>query len=245
MKAAKKRIPVFSTSGDYVIGEIACGEKTLVLGETKEGTVIAYMLGVVKSPYCEELVEAESWEHEVSEKHRLLCYASSLVDLNSPQFVKMYLSMREKIGKNLYGDCAQICLEKAKVGDLVFDSHKSCIGVYIGDGSAIVEDKNGNIARKNVSKLKRAAFGRPRHSSWNDEDVCYSRRLKKHKYQICGDDVRAIQRVLKKMGYKLYSTNGKFDGCTQKAVKQFQKLNSLEPDGVVDYITWKLLMGGD
>lgn len=240
MKSATKRIPVFSTSGDYVIGEIACGDKTLVLGETNEGTVIAYMLGVVKPCYSNGLVEEENWEQEVSEKHKLLHYASRLVNKTSPNFVKYYFSMRENIGKNLYGDCAHICLEKINAGDLVFDCNKSCVGIYMGDGSAIVEDKNGDIERKSVYKLKRAEFGRPRHSDWDEKDVCYTRRLRKQKRRMCGDDVKVVQRTL-----KLHRISGKFDGCTKRAVKQFQILNSLEPNGVVDYTTWKRLMGGD
>lgn len=245
MKSAKKRIPVFSTSGDYVIGEIPCGKKTLVLGETSEGTVIAYMLGIVKPENSNELVDEDSWDQEVSEKHRLLRYASNMVELNRPEFVKYYFSNREKIGKNLYGDCTCIDFDDIRAGDLVFDTYRNCLGVYMGDGSAIVENKNGDIACKDVGRLKRVTFGRPKHSDWDEEDVCYNRRLRKHKYPMCGDDVKAVQRELKKLGYKVRRINSKFDGCTHKAVMRFQQENKLEPDGVVDYTTWQLLMGGD
>lgn len=245
MKSAKKRIPVFNTSGDYVIGEIPCGQKTLVLGETNEGTVIAYMLGMVKPQNCNELVDEDRWEQEVSEKHRLLRYASSMVERSRPEFIKCYFSKREEIGKNLYGDCIRIGLDNVRAGDIVFDTCWNCIGVYMGDGSCIIENRKGEIVCKDVGRLKKAAFGRPKHSDWDEEDVCYNRRLRKYKYRMCGDDVRAVQRSLKKLGYKVRRINSKFDSCTQKAVMQFQQTNKLEPDGVVDYTTWQLLMGGD
>ncbi|KAB8140191.1 peptidoglycan-binding protein [Chloroflexia bacterium SDU3-3] len=57
-----------------------------------------------------------------------------------------------------------------------------------------------------------------------------------------GEDVRALQDRLTKLGYAHVGTvDGVFGGQTELAVKAFQALNSLEVDGVVGPQTWERL----
>ncbi|MGN1047766.1 MAG: peptidoglycan-binding protein [Eubacteriales bacterium] len=59
-----------------------------------------------------------------------------------------------------------------------------------------------------------------------------------------GEDVRTIQRQLNRIGQNYPSvgpvleTNGIFDGNTENAVKSFQKIFNLTPDGIVGKATW-------
>lgn len=56
--------------------------------------------------------------------------------------------------------------------------------------------------------------------------------------------VKLMQKVLLEKGYELpeYGADGDFGNETLKAVKQFQKDNNLNPDGVVGKLTWARLV---
>ena len=49
MKTAAREITVYSSDGQKIIGALQRGEQTLVLGETDAGTVVAYIIGLVKA----------------------------------------------------------------------------------------------------------------------------------------------------------------------------------------------------
>ena len=56
-----------------------------------------------------------------------------------------------------------------------------------------------------------------------------------------GDDVDILQEKLKVLDFFQGPVNGSFNETTEIAVKEFQKSNCLDPTGVVDATTWKLL----
>lgn len=74
MKVAMKNIPVYSRDGKHIIGELERGEKTLVLGETGSGTVVAYVIGIIKPEHRSRLVDEEVWHDEISEVDRFLAW---------------------------------------------------------------------------------------------------------------------------------------------------------------------------
>ncbi|MDD5018580.1 MAG: peptidoglycan-binding protein [Eubacteriales bacterium] len=78
MKIAAKTVPVYASDGSKQIGELCVGDETLVIGETQSGTVIAYILGLVKEEYAACLVDADAWEEEAGEVDRFLAYALSV-----------------------------------------------------------------------------------------------------------------------------------------------------------------------
>ena len=63
-------------------------------------------------------------------------------------------------------------------------------------------------------------------------------------YGSKGDAVRNLQKALKSLGYSV-STDGDYGALTQKAVKNFQKVNGLEADGVAGSSTQELLYSGN
>ena len=60
-----------------------------------------------------------------------------------------------------------------------------------------------------------------------------------------GENVKALQALLKGYGYNIgiWGVDGKFGSGTEKGVKQFQKENGLEVDGIVGKATWTKLLG--
>lgn len=64
-----------------------------------------------------------------------------------------------------------------------------------------------------------------------------------------GPNVKLIQSLLNKIGYHAGAVDGNFGPQTQQAVANFQRNNSLVPDGIVGPATWsvfeKLLLGYD
>ena len=62
-------------------------------------------------------------------------------------------------------------------------------------------------------------------------------------YGSSGDDVKKLQTELNKKGYKL-DVDGQFGSKTQAAVKDYQKKNNLDADGIVGKNTWGSLTAG-
>jgi len=77
MKVALQNTPVYSRDGNRIIGELERGEKTLALGETEGGLVVAYILGVIKKGHMRRLTDEENWGSEVSEIDRFVAWVSA------------------------------------------------------------------------------------------------------------------------------------------------------------------------
>ncbi|MFL5805354.1 MAG: peptidoglycan-binding protein [Roseiflexaceae bacterium] len=63
--------------------------------------------------------------------------------------------------------------------------------------------------------------------------------------RIQGDDVRILQQRLIRLGYDVGESDGIFGPLAESAVVQFQRRNSLAPDGIVGPQTWCQLLSGD
>ena len=79
MKIAAKTVPVYSRDGVKQIGMLSAGDETLMIGETDAGTVIAYILGLVKPDSACYLMDAETWEQETGQIEKFIAYALSCV----------------------------------------------------------------------------------------------------------------------------------------------------------------------
>ena len=61
MKTAAREITVYSADGQNRIGALQRGEQILVLGGTEAGTIIAYIIGLVKPADAAALLEDGEW----------------------------------------------------------------------------------------------------------------------------------------------------------------------------------------
>jgi len=61
------------------------------------------------------------------------------------------------------------------------------------------------------------------------------------KYGSNGNEVTELQKILVKDGYLIATPNGNFGPATEKALKEYQKANGLNPDGTVGPATRKVL----
>jgi peptidoglycan hydrolase-like protein with peptidoglycan-binding domain len=56
-----------------------------------------------------------------------------------------------------------------------------------------------------------------------------------------GEDVKILQSKLESLGYLVGPIDGIFGSKTERAVRQFQKANSIKVDGIVGPQTYKML----
>jgi cell wall-associated NlpC family hydrolase len=83
MKTAAREITVYSSDGQNRIGALQRGEKVLELSDTDAGTVIAYIVGLVKSEDKAALLTQEEWEKTGTAADRLCAFAAAQADNGS------------------------------------------------------------------------------------------------------------------------------------------------------------------
>ena len=256
MKVAKQKVSVFSPSGKYVIGDLNCGQKTLVLGEVAEGVVIAYVLGLIKPAQSDLLVEMSEFEKEVRERDRFVMWAGLQVGQSGKEFVVSYLRERglidscTKASELYFNHCETIDQNDVVAGDLVFRfvraSGADYVGVYMGDGSVVLGNgREELVAREEFDATVWRRFAQLKAFENDDTtSAIYTRCLKRLRRPMRGDDVRALQTALKSDRFDL-CVDGVYGKKTRKAVRAYQREAGLSDDGAVGQITWESLMGGE
>jgi hypothetical protein len=79
MKKAAANVPVYSDDGSKLIGRLECGQDALVLSENGDGTLIAYIVGLIKKADSASLVDAGEWDKAAGEIDKFLAYTASRV----------------------------------------------------------------------------------------------------------------------------------------------------------------------
>ncbi|MGI5849667.1 MAG: peptidoglycan-binding protein [Christensenellales bacterium] len=77
MKVAAKQIPVYGSDKKTVIGQLECGDRTVVIGKNDNSTAIAYVVGFIKNESAAGLVDEDAWETAVSAADQFAAYAAS------------------------------------------------------------------------------------------------------------------------------------------------------------------------
>ncbi len=83
MKTAAREITVYSSDGKNIIGALQRGEQTMELGDTEAGTVIAYIVGLVKAADASALLDEDAWEKQSSAADRFCAFAAAQADNGS------------------------------------------------------------------------------------------------------------------------------------------------------------------
>jgi hypothetical protein len=83
MKIAAREITVYSSDGQNAIGALQRGEEVLELGDTDAGTVVAYIVGLVKNEDKAALLAQDDWEKTSTAADKLCAFAQAQVDNGS------------------------------------------------------------------------------------------------------------------------------------------------------------------
>ncbi len=106
MKTAAREITVYSADGQSRIGALQRGEQVLELGNTAAGTVIAYIIGLVKPADAAALLDEGEWSEVSTAADALCAFAAAQVENGSiyvlgaqgqtgPQITESWIKHRE------------------------------------------------------------------------------------------------------------------------------------------------------
>ena len=124
---------------------------------------------------------------------------------------------------------------------------KTHIGLYIGGGKVIeASGVDAGVCMSNVSASKWKCWGELKNISYESSDSGFPDQSTWHptvRRGSKGEDVKYVQTMLYKLGYNLgsYGIDGDFGRATEAAVKEFQRDNGLNQDGVVGPLTYSAL----
>lgn len=201
--------------------------------------------------YYRAALYGEKWVgHKVADCSGLFKWAMALYKISiahgSNTIYLSYCSSKGKLqgGKRMDG-------KPLKPGTAVFvfnakEGKYSHIGLYIG-GSKVIEaaGTEAGVCTSNVAANKWTNWGELKNVSYEDNagfpvDTGWRPTIRRGNK---GDYVKEAQTMLKKLGYNLgtYGVDGDYGKMTESAIRDFQKANKLNPDGVCGPMTWDAL----
>ena len=123
----------------------------------------------------------------------------------------------------IFGNNTETAVEKYQ------KSHKDIFGKALS--------VDGKIGEKTWTAIERD------YNALDNDEVTYTRLLKKTSPLMKGEDVKFVQQKLIDLGYDVGNNgvDGQYGNDTVSAVKEFQKDNGLSVDGIVGEKTWKAL----
>lgn len=117
------------------------------------------------------------------------------------------------------------------------------IGVYIGDGKVVECSPQWKNGVQITSKRKWQKHGKLPYITYSSKgEATVSVELNVLRSASRGEQVKTLQRLLVGFGFDL-KIDGVFGTMTDRAVRTFQRKNSLSADGVVGEKTWHKLLG--
>ena len=184
-----------------------------------------------------------------------------------PDSLPRYNAAQDVAVEGLYGKCSK----RGDIGSLpetpgvcVFMANMGHVGVYIGNGQVVEAMGHAyGVVKTRLENRGWACWGMPEWISYDDaaEDgpswtppptkgTDFSLNFRILRQGCVGDDVRALQLMLKARGYQCgnYGTNGdgadgEFGAATKKQMISYQRVNGLEPDGEAGPDTMSALLG--
>ena len=189
---------------------------------------------------------------------------------DTPESYPKYVGAQDVAVEGLYAQCTQrgaITSLPEKPGVCVFMANMGHVGVYIGNGEVV--EAMGHAYGVVKTKLKGrgwAYWGMPDWISYEDSGVvetpsavsggsstqggAFTLSFRILREGCVGDDVRALQLMLKARGYQCgnYGANGDgadgdFGASTKTKLISYQRVNGLEPDGEAGPDTMSALLG--
>ena len=129
---------------------------------------------------------------------------------------------------------------------------KTHIGLYIGGWKVIeASGTDAGVCMSNVSATKWKCWGELKNVDYERQGIGEPAYIERPgtvwrptiRRGNKGEDVKYIQTILYNLGYNLgkYGIDGDFGSATEAAVKEFQRDNGLNADGVVGPLTYEAL----
>ena len=142
--------------------------------------------------------------------------------------------------------------KKATAGQKSYNGYNyHHVGLYIGDGTVI--EAKGTINGVVTSKVSTwNAWGELKGVDYSDDSMStvavtkeepVNRLLKRAYPMMRGDDIRALQEQLNKLGYNCGTVDGIFGDKTKAGVISFQTAAGVKVDGIVGPVTKGALTG--
>lgn len=186
---------------------------------------------------------------------------------DTPESTPKYVGAQDVAVEGLYAQCTQrgaITSLPEKPGVCVFMAGLGHVGVYIGGGEVVEAMGHAyGVVKTKVAGRGWAYWGMPEWISYdetaynwpsgkpaNTTGTDFSLNFRILREGCVGDDVRALQLMLKARGYQCgnYGANGdgadgEFGAATKKQLISYQRVNGLEPDGEAGPDTMSALLG--
>ena len=169
---------------------------------------------------------------------------------NASDLTPKYNASQDKSANGMYSACTK----KGKIatmpdvpGVLVFMDHH--VGVYIGNGEVIeARGHNYGVVTTKLSEREWTKWGYCPYITYEEtakETGDYTMEMRNLKKGCKGEDVRALQILLKGRGYNgnMNTPDGVFGANTEGAVKLYQKAKGLTVDGIAGKKTMTSLLG--
>ena len=186
---------------------------------------------------------------------------------DTPESYPKYVGAQDVAVEGLYAQCTKrgaITSLPETPGVCVFMANMGHVGVYIGNGEVVEAMNHANGVVKTKLKGRGWAYwgmpewisyddaaedgpsGKPDHTTGTD----FSLNFRILREGSVGEDVKALQLLLKARGYQCgsYGVNkdgadGDFGASTKTKLISYQRVNGLETDGEAGPLTMKKLLG--
>ena len=186
---------------------------------------------------------------------------------DSPDGSPKYCGAQDVAVEGLYRKCSRkgsITTLPETPGVCVFMANMGHVGVYIGNGEVVEAMGHAyGVVKTKVAGRGWSYWGMPDWISYGDvagnvpsgtpaiaNGADFSLNFRILREGCVGDDVRALQLMLKARGYQCgnYGTNGdgadgEFGASTKTKLISYQRVNGLEPDGEAGPDTMSALLG--
>ncbi len=120
------------------------------------------------------------------------------------------------------------------------------MGVYIGNGEVVeARSRRYGVYKTKLAERPWKTWGYCPYVTYEAEQKMLDMKLPVLKKGAKGESVKAMQILLMGYGYDMegYGADASFGGATERALKAYQSVNGLEPDGSCGRKTWEKLLG--
>lgn len=248
---------------EYAIAQLGRPYWWGCFGQRADGALYAQK----KKQYPRKYIEADYPKQYGQRVHDCVGLIKGYRWSDTPESTPKYVRAQDVAVEGLYAQCTQrgaITSLPETPGVCVFMANMGHVGVYIGNGEVVEAMGHAyGVVKTKLAGRGWAYWGMPDWISYGDaagnvpsgtpataNGADFSLNFRILREGCVGDDVRALQLMLKSRGYQCgnYGTNGdgadgEFGASTKTKLISYQRVNGLEPDGEAGPDTMSALLG--